>query len=48
MTDEHAPDAEDEVIITVTADMQAGGWANWGVINESDHAFLESRTSGGR
>jgi hypothetical protein len=32
----------------VPADMQAGVWANWGAINESDHAFLESRSSGGR
>ena len=30
---------DDEVIITVPADMQAGVWANWGVINESDHEF---------
>jgi hypothetical protein len=29
----------DEVIITVPADMQAGVWANWGAINESDHEF---------
>ena len=33
------PDPDDEVIITVPADMQAGVWANWGVINESDHEF---------
>ena len=30
---------DDEVIITVPADMQAGVWANWGAINESDHEF---------
>jgi hypothetical protein len=41
-------DSDDEIIITVPADMQAGVWANWGAINESDHAFLESRSSGGR
>jgi hypothetical protein len=34
---------DDEVIITVPADMHAGVWANWAVINESDHAFRESR-----
>ena len=42
MTDEHAPDAEAEVIITVPADMQAGVWANWAAISESDNAFRES------
>ena len=30
---------DDEVIITVPADMQAGVWANWAAINESDHEF---------
>jgi hypothetical protein len=35
---DHIPD--DEVIITVPADMQAGVWANWAAINESDNAFL--------
>ena len=39
MPDEHPPEAE--VIITVPADMQAGVWANWAAINESDHAFRE-------
>jgi hypothetical protein len=39
-TGEPLPD--DEVIITVPADMQAGVWANWGAINESDNAFRES------
>jgi hypothetical protein len=48
MTDEHAPDADDEVIITVPVEMQAGVWANWARVNEGDHAFRESRTSGGR
>ena len=32
-------DEDDEVIITVPADMQAGVWANWAAINESDHEF---------
>ena len=41
------PVPDDEVIITVPADMQAGVWANWAAINESDNAFRESRTSGG-
>ena len=33
---------DDEVIITVPADMQAGVWANSAAINESDHAFVRS------
>ena len=33
---------DDEVIITVPADMQAGVWANWAAINESDNAFDQS------
>ena len=36
---------DDEVIITVPADMQAGVWANWAAINESDHEFRESLLS---
>ena len=35
-----SPSNEDEeVIITVPADMQAGVWANWAAINESDRGF---------
>jgi hypothetical protein len=44
MTDDRS--AEDEVIITVPADIQAGVWANWGAINESGNAFRESRPNG--
>ena len=33
---------DDEVIIHVPAEMQAGVWANWAVVSESDHAFRES------
>jgi hypothetical protein len=33
---------DDEVIITVPADQQAGVWANWAAINESDNAFVQS------
>ena len=36
------PHPDDEVIITVPADMQAGVRANWAVVQESDHAFVES------
>jgi hypothetical protein len=37
---ERGPDPEHpEVIINVPADMQAGVWANWGVVQESDHEF---------
>jgi hypothetical protein len=32
-------DDEDEVIITVPVEMQAGVWANWAVVNESEHEF---------
>ena len=35
--DDHLP--EDEVVITVPADQQAGVWANWAAVNESDHTF---------
>ena len=41
------PVPDDEVIITVPADMQAGVWANWAAINESDNALRESHTSAG-
>ena len=41
------PVPDDEVIITVPADMQAGVWANWAAINESDNAFRESRACSG-
>ena len=34
-------DFDDEVIINVPADMQAGVWANWAAINEIDHATRE-------
>jgi hypothetical protein len=30
---------DDEVIITVPADQQAGVWANWARVNEGDHEF---------
>jgi hypothetical protein len=43
MTDDHAPDPEADVVITVPADQQAGVWANWAAINASDNAFVESR-----
>ena len=43
---EDSGDPEDEVIITVPVEMQAGVWANWARVNEGDHAFPESRTSG--
>ena len=33
------PDPDDEVIITVPAEMQAGVWANWARVNEGDHEF---------
>ena len=36
---EEPDDTEDEVFITVPADMQAGVWANWARVNESDHEF---------
>jgi hypothetical protein len=32
---------DDEVIITVPVEMQAGVWANWARVNEGDHAFPE-------
>ena len=35
--DDHIPD--DDVVITVPADQQAGVWSNWAAINESDHEF---------
>jgi hypothetical protein len=37
---DHIPDDE-EVIITVPVEMQAGVWANWARVNEGDHAFGE-------
>ena len=30
---------DDEVIITVPVEMQAGVWANWARVNEGDHEF---------
>ena len=30
------------MIITVPVDLQARVWANWAVVQESDHAFRES------
>ena len=42
--DDHIPD--DDVVITVPADQQAGVWSNWAAINESDNAFSESRPNG--
>ena len=39
--DEGDGDDDDEVIITVPVDQQAGVWANWAAVNESDHAFGE-------
>ncbi|MEL7210507.1 MAG: DUF3467 domain-containing protein [Actinomycetota bacterium] len=39
MSEANAPLPDDEVIITVPADMHAGVWANWAVINDSDHEF---------
>ena len=41
--DEPIPD--DDVVITVPADQQAGVWSNWAAINESDNAFSESCTN---
>ena len=42
--DEPIPD--DDVVITVPADQQAGVWSNWAAINESDNTFRESRPNG--
>lgn len=39
MSEVGEPPPDEEVIINVPADMQAGVWANWAVINESDHEF---------
>ena len=33
------PDDPDELIITVPAAHQAGVWANWASVSESDHEF---------
>jgi hypothetical protein len=30
---------DDDVIITVPVEMQAGVWANWARVNEGDHEF---------
>ena len=33
---------DEEVVFHVPVEMQAGVWANWARISESDHAFGES------
>ena len=44
MPAEGEPVPDDEVIITVPADMQAGVWANWGAISESDHSLTTDQS----
>ena len=43
--DEGHTDDDEEVIIHVPVEMQAGVWANWARISESDHSFGESPPS---
>jgi hypothetical protein len=33
------PDPDDEIIINVPPEHQAGVWANWAALSESDHEF---------